>query len=358
MRVRAGPKAVATKVNRHLDSFRKSWHANRLMNNPLQLTHGRIIKSAFRPAPGLRGAHRQTFAGSLWPPLHRPSVQRERWELPDGDFTDIDWVATVPDTAPWVLVLAGILGNIDSPYVLRLLKRLSRAGYRAGLLNHRGLSGTPNRLAPAYHAGFTRDLDMIACHLAARHGPGRVVGYSMGGSVVLKWLGETGARAPVTTAAVVSVPFRLASAADTLHTGKARFYGWYLLRDLYRLKQRKFAHMPAPFPLPTRREIRTLRDFDHRITAPLHGFSGADDYYARASNLPWLRRITIPTLIINALDDPLVPRDSLPTPDNLAPTVTLELAAHGGHVGFIGRGRYGRPRFWLDERLLTFLRST
>lgn len=331
--------------------------AGRRMNDTPHAAHGQIVDSDFRPAPGLVGAHRQTLAGGLWPVRQHLSMWRERWELPDGDFTDIDWVHCASGTAPWALVLPGILGDMRSPYVMHVLARLHRAGYRAGLLNHRGLSGTPNRFAPAYHAGFTRDLDHVAHHLAKRSDPGLVVGFSMGGSVVLKWLGDTGTGAPVRAAAAVSVPFRLAAAADGIHQGKARLYGNYLLRGLRRLTQHKFAHMDAPIPMSTFGHIHTLRDFDHLITAPLHGFDGADDYYAKASSLPALRRIAVRTLIVNALDDPLVPRGSLPTPDDLSPAVTLELAQHGGHVGFIGRGRYGYPRPWLSDHLLEFLLS-
>ena len=328
------------------------------MNEAPPAAHGHVAASGFRPAPGLSGPHRQTVAGGIWPELRRLPIRRERWELPDGDFADIDWVAGASERAPWALVLPGILGNIRSPYVLRLLARLYRAGYRPGMLNHRGLSGPPNRLPPAYHAGFTRDLDLIARRLAGRHGPGIVAGYSMGGSVVLKWLGEHAADVPVRSAAAVSVPFLLAPAADALHSGGAAFYGGYLLRGLCRLTRDKFAGMSPPFPLPPLDEIRTLRDFDHRITAPLHGFVGADDYYARASSRPWLRHIAVPTLIVNAVDDPLVPDDTLPQPQDLSPKVTLELCGHGGHVGFLGRGPSGRPRFWLDDRLLHHFRDT
>ncbi len=327
------------------------------MNKAAPAVHGRVTASGFRPAAGFSGPHRQTFAGGIWPELRRPPIRRERWELPDGDFLDIDWVATATEGAPWALVLPGILGNIGSPYVLRLLERLHRAGYRAGMLNHRGLSGTPNRIPPAYHAGFTRDLDLVAGRLAGRRGPGIVAGYSMGGSVVLKSLGENGTNVPVTAAAAVSVPFRLGPAADALHSGGAAFYGGYLLRGLRRLTREKFARLPAPFLLPPSAELRTLRDFDHRITAPLHGFAGADDYYAKASSLPWLSHIGVPTLVINAVDDPLVPEDTLPGPGDLSPAVTLELTRHGGHVGFLGRSGSGLPRFWLDDRLLDFLQG-
>lgn len=326
------------------------------MNDVSKPAHGRIIDSAFRPALGLGGAHRQTLAGGLWPVLRRPPLRRERWELPDGDFTDIDWVDRAPGILPWALVLPGIFGKVGSPYAMRLLARLHRAGYRAGLLNHRGLSGTPNRFAPAYHAGFTRDLDHVARHLAEYSGPGLAIGFSMGGSVVLKWLGDSGTNVPVTAAAAVSVPFQLAPAADAIHTGAAGFYGSYLLRGLHRQAARKFSKIACSFPLPPTGNIRTLRDFDDRITAPLHGFAGADDYYEKASSLPSLNHIAVPTLIVNALDDPIVPRDSLPGPDDLSPKVTLELTRHGGHIGFIGRGCYGRPRYWLDDRLLEFVR--
>lgn len=329
--------------------------ANRHVNDVCTRAHGRILESGFHAARGLAGAHLQTLAGGLWPVLRRPPIRRERWELPDDDFADIDWLDATDENKPWALVLPGILGNIHSPYVLRLLTQLHRAGYQAGMLNHRGLSGIPNRLAPAYHAGFTRDLDLVARRLAENDGPGIVIGFSMGGSVVLKWLGENAADAPITAAAAVSVPFRLARAADSLHTGDAGFYGRYLLRGLRRQAQRKFSKIAASFPLPPSEEIRTLRDFDNRITAPLHGFADADDYYARSSSLTWLRHITVPTLIVNAVDDPLVPRASLPESADLSPSITLELADHGGHVGFLGRGRYGRPHFWLDDRLLEFL---
>lgn len=319
----------------------------------MNVTHGGVLESDFRPARGLAGSHIQTLLGGLLPVLRPSSVWRERRELPDGDFLDLDWMGCGPS---WALVLPGITGSLHSPYAVRLIKRLAAAGYRAGLVNYRGLSGVPNRLVTAYHAGFTQDLDLVARRLAARHGPGVVVGFSMGGNLLLKWLGEAGADAPVTAAAAVSAPFRLAPAADRLFEG-AGAYGRYLLGYMRRLVRRKFAHRPPPFPLPPLAELHSLREFDERITAPLHGFAGADDYYERAGCLPWLCRIVVPTLVLNARDDPLIPRDTLPKKEELSPAVTLELSARGGHVGFVGRGRLGLPRFRLDDRLLDFLRS-
>ncbi|MGH8273729.1 MAG: YheT family hydrolase [Gammaproteobacteria bacterium] len=323
------------------------------MNDTDYAVHGRIREWAFHPAFGLGNAHLQTVCGGLWPVRPRLRIRRERWELPDGDFVDIDWLGTDTD-APWALVLPGLVGSLASPYAVRLLKRLAAAGYRAGLLNYRGLSGAPNRLVTAYHAGFTDDLNLIATRLAEHFAPGFVIGYSMGGNLLLKWLGEAGTAAPVAAAAAVSTPFRLAPAADGLCEGKARYYGRYLTGYMRRFARRKFARLAPPFPLPVFAELKNLRDFDERITAPLHGFAGAEDYYERASCFPWLAQITVPTLIVNALDDPLIPRSCLPAAGDLSPSITLELAEHGGHVGFLGRNRYGFPRFVIADRLLAF----
>lgn len=317
---------------------------------------GRVRERPCRPPAGFANRHLQTCLGSLWPARLHSRPRRDRRESRDGDFVDVDWVGPGPG-APWALVLPGITGNLSSPYAVRLLGRLAASGYRAGLLNHRGLSGTPNRLAGAYHAGFTRDLDLVAGGLAKRHGPGVVVAFSMGGNVLLKWLGESGRDAPVRAAVAVSTPFRLAPAARQLCSGRWRVYDRCLTAGLRRFMKRKFALTPPPFPLPNMQALDSLRKFDDHITAPLHGFVDAADYYAKSSCFPWLACIAVPTLAINSRDDPLVPRRTLPTDEDLAPAVTLELSDHGGHVGFLGRGRFGLPRFALDDRILEFLRT-
>lgn len=316
--------------------------------------HGTVREWAFRPAPGLSNAHLQTVVAGALPNLRKPRIRRERWELPDGDFADLDWLDNGA-SGTWALILPGIAGNLSSPYAARLLKRLGAAGYRAGLLNYRGLSGEPNRLVTAYHAGFTTDLDHIARNLARRHGPGVVVGFSMGGNMLLKWLGEAGTDAPVIAAAAISVPFQLKSASISLCRGRLRPYDRYLTACLRRFTRRKFARTPPPFPPPALHTLRTLREFDEHITAPLNGFANADDYYARSSCFPQLATIATPTLILNALDDPLVPRETLPDARDLSPSVTLELARHGGHVGFLGRNRLGLPHFSLSNRIIDFL---
>lgn len=312
-----------------------------------------IRPSGFRPAAGLRNAHAQTLAGGLLPARLQAPVIRERWELPDGDFADVDWAE--PEAARgWALVLPGLVGDLRSPYATRMFNQLYRRGYRTGLLNYRGLSGSPNRLPAAYHAGFTRDLDLVARRLHRQHGPGIVIGYSMGGNLLLKWLGENGDDIPLRAAAAVSAPFLLAPAADHLSVGPARFYGRYLTRLMLDRVRHKFSITPPPRVPPLER-IRSLRDFDEHVTAPLHGFDGALDYYERNSCIGRLHRIAIPTLIVNAMDDPLVPRDTLPGEEALSPHVTLELSEHGGHIGFVSRSAFGLPRFWLEDHVLGFL---
>ncbi len=313
----------------------------------------RIRASGFRPFPGLRNAHLQTLSGGLLPArLHAP-VTRERWELPDGDFADVDW-AEPEAPQGWALIMPGLVGDLRSPYATRMFNGLYQRGYRTGLLNYRGLSGTPNRFPAAYHAGFTRDLDLVSRRLSDRHGPGIVIGYSMGGNLLLKWLGEGGADLPLRGAVAISAPFHLAPAADHLSEGPARFYGRYLTRLMLNRVRRKFELTPPP-QMPPMEKIRSLRDFDEHITAPLHGFDGAQDYYDRNSCIGGLGRITIPTLIVNALDDPLIPRGTLPNDDALSPHVTLELSEHGGHIGFVGKTPFGRSHFWIEDHVLEFL---
>ncbi|MDN5882637.1 MAG: alpha/beta fold hydrolase [Nitrosospira sp.] len=321
----------------------------------VSINHGSLRKWAFQPAMGLQNPHLQTLLGASLPSRRPKNIRRERRELPDGDFADIDWLEN-GFTQPWALIIPGIAGNLSSPCTLRLMKHLSARGYRAGLLNHRGLSGRQNRLATAYHAGFTKDIDLVARGLAKRHGPGIAVGFSMGGNALLKWLGEIGQNAPLRAAAAISVPFQLAPAAEQLQAGRWRLYDRRLTACLRSFTQRKFARMSPPFALPDLKLLKTLREFDDRITAPLHGFTDADDYYKQSSCLPWLQQIAVPTLIINALDDPLIPRSSLPVENDLSPAVTLALSNHGGHVGFLGRGR-AFPRFKLNDYLLDYFES-
>ena len=316
-----------------------------------------VITSGFRPAWWLPGAHLQTIYPSLSRRRLRPELLRERVELADGDFIDLDW--TQPAPGPIVLVLHGLEGSLESHYTGGILSALAAQGYRAVMMYFRGCSGEPNRLPRSYHSGETGDLHTVIEHIRLRHPatPVAVIGYSLGGNVLLKWLGEQGEKAAVKTAVAVSVPFELNRAARQLERGLSQIYQKYLLNKLRKSVTAKAATHPPPVPLTQLAELKTFRQFDNAITAPLHGFRNVDDYYTRSSSRQYLHRIRIPTLIIHALDDPFLPADAIPSDKDLAPSVTLELSPHGGHVGFVAGSHPGKAQYWLESRICERLRK-
>ena len=315
---------------------------------------GGVFESEFMPAWWLSNPHLQT----LWPVLFRwrprPSLERERVELPDGDFVDIDWAG---DGERLALILHGLEGGSNSPYARGLLSALVRRGFRAGVLHFRSCSGTLNRLPRTYHSGDTADLAYVASRIVAGRGgkPLSLVGFSLGGNVLLKWLAETGDDAPVDAAVTVSVPFLLAEVASRLERGASRLYQWSLVSALKRKMRRKLDSRPLPPGIVDFAAARTFYQFDNQVTAPLHGFAGADDYYRRASCRPVLGRVRRPTLIIHALDDPFMTPRVLPEARELSPQIRLEISAAGGHVGFIEGAIPGWPGYWLERRIPDFL---
>ena len=313
--------------------------------------------SGFRPAWWLRSAHLQTQFPSL---CRRPaplSLRRERIELPDGDFLDLDWNDVESDAL--ILVLHGLEGSARSGYAAGMLHALGQAGLSSVVMNFRGCGGEPNRLPRSYHSGETGDLEYVVQRLRASASDAAlgIVGYSLGGNVLLKWLGEKAEHAGIDAAVAVSVPFNLSLCADRLNRGLSRVYQWYLLQKLRRSLQRKLGTMSLSFDVHDPRSLGSLREFDERVTAPLHGFAGAEDYYARASCGPWLRSIAVPTLILHAIDDPFMTPAVIPRPDELSRCVQLELSARGGHVGFVS-GRFPwAPIYWLESRICEYFHN-
>jgi predicted alpha/beta-fold hydrolase len=282
-------------------------------------------------------------------------LRRQRIELPDGDFVDIDWTA-LPGAAR-VLVLHGLEGSLHSHYSGALLTGLARHGYRAGLLYFRGCSGEPNRLARSYHSGDSAGLDYVIRSLTAEPaGPLlAIIGISLGGNVLLKWLGEHGREVPLRTAIAVSVPFDLDSSARQLDRGMARLYRNHLLARLKATARRKAQHHAFPVTPRQLDVLTTFRAFDHAVTAPLHGFRDVDDYYTRSSCRHYLPAVQLPTLILHARNDPFLPATAIPAAADLGSGVVLELSADGGHVGFVTGPRPGRPHYWLEQRILRHL---
>jgi predicted alpha/beta-fold hydrolase len=256
-------------------------------------------------------------------------------------------------------VLHGLEGSLQSHYTGGILGTLTASGYRAVLMYFRGCSGEPNRLPRSYHSGETGDLATVIQHIGKKHpsAPLAVIGYSLGGNVLLKWLGETGKHCPLTTAVAVSVPFDLDRAARKLEQGLSRIYQWYLLRKLSRSVMAKAVSYEPAVPLAQLPSLNTFRRFDDAITAPLHGFRDVDDYYRRSSSHPFLQDIAVPTLVLHSRDDPFLPASAIPAAKELAETVTLELAAAGGHVGFISGNIPFRAHYWLETRIRQHLRQ-
>ena len=316
--------------------------------------------TSFRPPRWLRGRHAQTVVGALFRLPVRLPVRHERWELPDGDFVDVDVLRGPSVDSPVVVVCHGLEGSSKAGYVRGVLRQLAAQGFGAVALNFRGCSGEPNRLPRFYHSGDTGDLAFVVERLIADR-PGRAValaGFSLGGNVVAKYLGERGEAVPaqVRAGAVVSVPFDLALCAGALD-GPGLMARVYRERFLKRLRKKLADKARAHPTLPTdaANAARTLREFDHGVTAPLHGFLSAEDYWARSSAGPLLPSVRRPLLIIAAEDDPFVPPAALPRAAAQAnPNLTLEVSREGGHVAFV-HGPPWAPRRHAERRVAQFL---
>jgi predicted alpha/beta-fold hydrolase len=314
---------------------------------------------AFQPAPWLSNPHLQTVYAALMAPAPRPALRRERWDTPDGDFVDVDFVDG-PAGVPWVNLYHGLEGSSNSPYARMLMDHVRRRGWRGSVFHFRGCSGEPNRLPRAYHSGDTEEIDWSLRRVKALAGtaPLWVAGVSLGGNAFAKWLGEQAgaARAVVESAVVISAPLDLMAAGEALGRGFGLGYTRHFLASLKRNALERLQRHPGLFDGAAVRRARTLRDFDNVVTAPLHGFRDTDDYWTRASAKPHLRAIRVPTLILNARDDPFLPAAALPKEHEVAEAVKLEFPPHGGHVGFVTGPFPGRID-WLALRILHFLEN-
>jgi uncharacterized protein len=320
----------------------------------------------FRPARLLANPHAQT----LWAPLRRvlPEVQRreEKMPLPDGDHLWLHWGATLPDNGKLVAILHGITGSSDSPYCRGLQSELDRLGIASVVINARGNGGRYNDRAECSYAGETDDIDAALNWLEQHHGARHliVIGISLGGSRLLNYLAESRARASVVAAATACVPLDLGICARRLDQGLSRIYRKHLLGELVSDFHARRDHLRRHFPDQAPRfesigdlsSVRNFVEYDSRVIAPLYGFRDADDYYRQCSALPKLHRIRVPTLMIQAADDPFMTPDVLPEADQLSASITLEVTRHGGHVGFVA-GSVRQPVYWLEQRLLAWLQG-
>ncbi len=318
------------------------------------------MRSEFRPAPWLTNPHAQTIFPTLPWAWRRPlALRREIVELPDGDATTVDWAedsTSEHGESPLLVILHGLEGSSDSTYARTLMHAALDRGWEACVLHFRDCGDYRNRLPRRYHAGETNDVRFFLDDLRARSDrPIVVAGYSLGGNVLLKYLGEVGNDSPVCGAAAVCVPLDLQACSTALNNGFSRLYQKHLIGNMKKAAARKFGPDTDAFDWDLAMAAVTFDEFDDAVTAPLHGFIGKDDYYGQCSSMHFLDRIEIPTLILNAADDPFMSQDMLPQETSLAESVTLEVSDAGGHVGFVEGGSPWRPRYYLPRRLLQYL---
>lgn len=320
---------------------------------------------AYRAPLWLPGGNLQT----LYPALlaRRPAVgyRRQRWDTPDGDFIDLDWTENQDSVLrieargqerPLLVLFHGLEGSSNSHYARVLMHAAVARGWRGVVVHFRGCSGELNRLPRAYHSGDSTEIDWILRRLKQQQdgAPLHAVGVSLGGNALLKWLGEQGeaACAIVHRAAAVSAPVDLHAAGNALEQGFNMFYTNNFLATMKRKSLAKLSIHPGLFDETRLRATRTLREFDDLITSRLHGYKDVDDYYTRASSKPHLAHITVPTLLLNARNDPFLPAAALPDARMLSSAVTATFPEEGGHVGFPdGTGSL----VWLPQTVLEFV---
>ncbi len=314
------------------------------------------VKSVFRPSSWLPGPHWQTIWASRFRSLPSPDTTKELIELDDGDFINLYWLTK--GNGPIVIIVHGLEGDFTSNNVKAMFGVISKIGWNGVLLLNRNCGGVSNRLQRTYHAGETGDLDLVV-NLAKKRFPDiplMLYGYSLGGNILLKWLGEKGNRAGIIAAAAVSTPFDLASSTSMLEKGFSRIYQSHFVNLLRESAKRKFRDLPPLFNPGDLNKIKTLREFDERVTAPLHGFGNADHYYSESSCRQFLKKIRVPTLIMNSLDDPFLDTKSFPGPKEVSEMVELEYLKKGGHAGFIIGNAWKKFSF-IETRIPEFFRK-
>ncbi|MCW8879730.1 MAG: hydrolase [Kangiellaceae bacterium] len=315
------------------------------------------MQSSFRPAWWARNRHIQTIWGNLFYKNNLPSqLGRIRLELKDGDFLDFDWFDGHTDYC--VVLLHGLEGSIESHYIQGMMRTFQKLGVKVGVLHFRGCSGEQNRLLRSYHSGVSDDLNealnlLFELGFDVRH----LIGYSLGGNVLLKWLGEFSNNTRVKSAVAVSVPLLLNECADAIDKGFSKIYSRHLLKTLKQKTLYKKSQFDGQMSLDYGEVegINNFWEFDEKVTAKLNGFNSAEDYYHQVSSRQFLSMIRTPTLVIHAKDDPFMNEKVIPAENELSSSIQFELSDKGGHVGFIEGKWPWRPSYYLERRIPEFL---
>ncbi|WP_298443678.1 hydrolase [uncultured Ferrimonas sp.] len=315
------------------------------------------VVPTFQPPRFWRNPHLQTIWPLLCRPRRGPTLTRQRLELNDGDFIDLDWLTRPQPNAPLLLLIHGLEGNADSHYIRRMLLLAQQQALAVVVMHQRSCSGEPNRLLRSYHSGASDDLGLVVAAINQQypHNPLWAAGYSLGGNQLAKYLGEQGRHSGIERAAVVSPPLDLAACAERMKAGFSRVYQRRLLKQMQQKTVQKLAMFPEFQLAQPVAQLNTFYRFDDAITAPTNGFVDAPDYYRRASGKAYVAQIQTPTLLLHALDDPFM--TTAVVPEHHSEAVTLELHPLGGHVGFIAGGWPWAPQFYLEPRLLRFFQQ-
>lgn len=319
-----------------------------------------LDESSFQAPFWARNRHVQT----IWPRFFQRrkllKIENERLELPDGDFVDLAWTEEPRSAKGLVILFHGLEGSVRSHYANDLMAFLLGHGWQTVLMHFRGCSGENNRLARSYHSGETSDPSYFLEQICARH-PDRVrhaIGFSLGGNMLLKLLGENPQQTWVEKAVSVSAPLNLAECSDSINQGFSRVYQRYLLNSMIQTLQEKMRKISYEDLVKVGHHdlhrLTNFRVFDDLVTAPLHGYKDSNDYYSRCSAIHYLKNIETPTLVLHAKDDPFMNEKVLPKAHQLAQSVRVELSDKGGHVGFM-YGSPWRPKIWFQKRILEFL---
>ena len=324
--------------------------------------HGRIIKSSFTPPGWAKNRHLQT----IWPRFIQARKKNrytsERLNTPDGDFVDLAWSAAPAELKGTVVIFHGLEGSIRSHYANDLMAFLYRQGWQVVLMHFRGCSGVPNKTTRSYHSGDTNDAMFVLDYLRSKCTSQFMVGigFSLGGNMMLKLLGENPSQRWLNAACVISAPLKLAECSDSINRGFSRVYQGYLLTSMRRTLLTKMTSIDYSKDLQLTvaqvKAIQTFRQFDDRVTAPLHGFTDAVDYYEKCSSFYYLRAVKTPTLILHAKDDPFMNAKVIPEERDLSSSITIELSDQGGHVGFM-QGLPWKPVIWFHQRVADFLQA-
>ncbi|WP_347556167.1 alpha/beta fold hydrolase [Robbsia sp. KACC 23696] len=339
----------------------------------VRFTDPDVVPHRSAPLPPLRspawlpGGHAQTIVPSLWLPKAAVRYRRERWTTPDGDFIDLDWAVSdtlsdaspVAGSRPLFVLFHGLEGSSDSHYARALTSAALARGWRAVIPHFRSCSGEMNLAPRFYHSGDAEEIDWILARLSASLAAGTplyVAGVSLGGNALLRWLGEQGHEASrsVRAAASISAPLDLAAGGHSLARGINQIYTRHFLQTLKQKSAAKLRQYPRLFKQEAMLSAANLHAFDNVVTAPLHGFRDADDYWHRASSKPILPAVRVPTLVLNARNDPFLPHSALPVATEVSSAITLLQPLRGGHVGFTASGDQADDT-WLARCVLGYL---